>query len=330
MHITYGEAKKILSPYASVAGSCDPQKIELFVMEVMQYLLYSGETGSLRKFTFHAKNGCFTLPYELEVPLKVKVGEQVGQVWSKWFEYHSDLNMGECSPAQTALYEEANTFPTVYDLPSCGAKVAALATCIESPDAHVIVKGLDMTGREVYTVHKGEKIHGEYLSLQKGKANTTNVLFGVITEISKSKTNGYVNLLWVNENLTQRGFLADYDPYEQNPGYRKVRILIPCPSLTKVSVLGRIRLKRYYADEDRIPFDNIRALTLAAQAVNSERNNQNDTAKYKNDQLQVTITNEATYKNVNTGIPIDTFRPTSMGSIPKLFRRGGSWLRGRR
>lgn len=318
--ITYGEAKKQLRKYANTAGSCNPEDLDLFVRKVLQYLLFSGEHGNERKFCFHAENGCLTLPQELETPLKVRIDGVVGQVWSRWFEYHSGVDLDKCDDVNRAMYEEPNRFPTVYDLPEQGAYIGALGTCNEAEDSHIIVKGLDTTGRTVYTVHKGEKIVGEYLSIKKGKLQTGSVLFGKITEVSKSKTNGYVNLLWVSSDKLNRGFLADYDPYETKPEYRRFKFVSPCKGVRKVSVIGRIKLKNYYADEDKIPFDNYLALDFAGQYINSNTNNDLQVAIAKDQQVQQLIEREGNYKKVNTGIPMDVMVAKSPGSIFRLHR----------
>lgn len=328
MAITYGEAKKLLRKYAGNAGSCDPKDLDIFVKKTLQYMLYSGEHGCERKFCFHATNGCFTLPYELETPLKVKIDGEVGSVWNRWFEYQSGLNLRDSWEAPDALLEEPNLYATVYDLPSCGARVGVLATQPEDAAAHVIIKGFDTTGREVFTYHNGERVVGEYLTVSPGRVTTSNVVFGKITAVTKSITRGYVNLLWVSEDHSRRGFLADYSPYETQPEYRRVRIVTsPCKGHHKVSVIGRIRLKDYYADDDKIPFDNYMALDIAGQFVNSNTNNDLQAAQLKDSQLTTLIERESNYKKVNTGNPIDIYRPLSLGAIRPLHAIGRAFRR---
>jgi len=77
--ITYGEAKRFLSPYAGNAGiGASSSGVDFFVKQVLDYLLISGQHGNLRTFCFTTNKGCITLPYELEVPLKVKIDSEVG------------------------------------------------------------------------------------------------------------------------------------------------------------------------------------------------------------------------------------------------------------
>jgi hypothetical protein len=317
MSILYGEAKKILSQYSGRGGKCPSDaEIDLFCRQVFQYMLFSGQHGSLRKFCFNAIKGCFTIPYELEVPLKVKIDGAVGTVWNRWFEYYNIGELDGCVPASDALYEEPNTFPTVYDLPNTHCRVGVLGTAEESADAHLIVTGVDASGREIITDHQGEKITGELLRIKKCSIRYTNVQFAKITGITKTKTNGYVQLLWVRPELNTRGFLSDYSPYEEAPQYRRFKLTTPnCGPCIKVSVLGKIRLKDHYGDNEIIPFDNLYALQLAGQMQNSQYNNDPAMAEAKDKTLQDVIMKENEYKRIQPGSPVDIFYPLSAGAI---------------
>lgn len=324
MSLTFGEAKTYLAQYAGKGGKCpSSEQTSLFVKTVLQYLLYSGQNGNLRKFCFHAIRGCVTFPYELEVPLKFKVDNEVGDVWDKWFEWYPQTDMDACVPCGNAMFEEPNTYPIVNDLPSSGSRVGIVAICEEEEGAHAIIQGYDEHNREVVTYHKGEQIKGEYLSLQKGQLKITTTVFSKVTHVIKTKTKGYSQLYWVNLNSNRKGFLAEYSPLETIPSYRRFRIKTDCPNLCKVSILGKIRIKQEYADLDVIPFDNLYALQLAAQAINADYNENVDIARAKDQSLQVLIERENAYKRVQTGSTIAVSPVTSAGRIRNLVRGWG-------
>lgn len=330
--ITYGEAKKILSKYQGIGGKCPgDEETELFIKQVLQYLLLHGTYGNERKFTFCAQNRCITLPKELETPLKIKINGAVGTVWSRWFEYQSGNDMiGSCDCDSKSLLTEANRYPTVYDLPACGGFVGVTSVCEEACDAHVIVKGVDPTGREIFTDHQGQQIVGEYLGIRKGVVTKSTVKFGRIKEVYKTPTKGYVTLLGMDECNLSRNFLSDYAPYETTPSYQRARILFrPCPDPASVSILGRIRLKDHYADEDQIPFDNIYLLSVAGQTINKMYNDDVDTAIKKDNYVQGLIETEGNYKKINNGAPLEMFKALSGGAVTnargasRFFRRFG-------
>lgn len=322
MPITFGQAKEILSQYAGRGGKCPTDEgVALFVRQVLDYMLISGEYGNLRKFTFMAVKGCITTPYELEAPLKVKIDGCVGTAWDKWFEFHPGRwqDVPGCLPADNALFEEAEYYPTVYDVPQCGARIGCIGTVDEHKDAHLIVKGEDPTGRVIYTSHQGEQVVGEYISIKKGNLTYTQATFGKITSIIKTPTIGYVPLYWITPDKNLKGYLADYPPTEEIPQYRRFRLTAPgCSQTSKVTVLGRIRLKPHYADNDVIPFDNLYALNLAGQAINSNYNDNVQVAQAKDANLRDIISRENEHKRVQNGQPVEFFLATSGGAITNI------------
>jgi len=318
MPITFGEAKTTLAKYAATAGRCkSSEEVTQFVHKVLHYMLISGQYGAQRKFTFQATKGVITVPYELETPEKVKVDNEVGTVRDRWFEWYpsNDGFLKDCWPADRSLQEDPNYYATVYDIPQGGRRIATLGTTLEADDAHLIVQGKDPTGRDIFTNHAGEQIRGAYLSIKKGTIVHTQVTFSEITNILKVKTNGYVQLLWFTPETNTKGFLADYSPVEEIPEYRRFKITTPCNAVCKVTILGRIRLKSYYSDRDVIPFDNLYSLTIAAQAVQANENNEQQIAQSKDNMLTSMIERENATKRIQNGKPIEVNPTTSAGRI---------------
>ncbi len=320
MPLTWRQAKETLARYAGTGGLCaDNSQVDTFTREVLDYLLMSGSYGNIHKFCFCAVKGCFTIPYELEVPLKIKVDGVIGSVWDKWMEFHTTKYLDSCVPMEQAAYEDANYYPTVYPVPDGGAQIGCLGFCEEDCTAHIIVQGKDPTGREIITDHKGEQIVGEYISIKKGVLVYTQNTFGDVTGIIKSPTVGYVQLLWVKPAFNLKGFLADYSPLEEQAAYRRFILTTPCGKAAyKVSILGRIRLREKYTDSDYIPFNNLYALSLAGQAVNANFNQNPDRAVAADKQLVDMIERENEYKKVSNGQPMEYFLPLSGGSIGNI------------
>lgn len=332
--LTFKEAKQLLAKYHQRAGTCvDDPSLPFFVKEVLQQLIFQGAHGNLRKFCFMAVNGCFTLPPELETIEKIKIDKWIGTAWDRWFDYHNSGAIPGCVPVGNAAFEDPNYFPTVYPLPASGARVGCMGTCCEADDAYVIVQGIDLTGRQIITNHKGQQVYGEYLSVKKGEIRYTTATFAEITGITKSETNGYVNLLWIDLVRNLKGFLADYEPGETLPAYRRYRLTNPCSDpYVKVSVLGRIRLKEKYADEDRIPVENVFAISMAGQTI-QEAKNRNLNVSVGSAQIGMqSLENENSYKKPDNGQPIEFFQPMSGGAISNINGGnygsgpgGGSW-----
>lgn len=331
MPLTFGDARKMLAEWAGRGGkSASSDTVRLFVHEVMQHMLQSGAYGNEKTFTFQAVKGVITLPFELEVPLKVKVDDcVVGTVWDRWFEYHQGgrgyFEGDGCYDAVNALQELTNDFPTVYDLPDCGSLIGVQCECLEDEGANIIIKGIDVYGRTVYTSHRGKEVTGEYLSIKKGDLTYSTVVFKKITEVIKTKTHGYVNLFWVNKSAGLKGFLSTYSPYEETPSYRRYKLRLNCPHVARIDILGRIRLKNYYADNDRIPFDNIVALKSSAQSRNAATKFDGANMQLMEQFTGDVIERENEYKKPNVGQPIEFGGPTARpirGIIGGLGFRG--------
>lgn len=315
--LTYLDAKKILAQYDKRGGACATSPtVDAFTYKCLQQMLFSGQHGAIRKFTFGAQKGCITLPYELETPLKVKIDNEVGTVFDKWFEFYNTRDLDCDEPAGKHLVEEGSYYPTVYELPQGGARIGCMGTCCEAVDAHIIVTGTDPTGRDIYSFHNGEQIHGEKITIKQGHINYTQNVFGQINTIKKSKTQGYVNLLWLNLFTNRKGFLADYSPSEEIPSYRRFRLTTPrCSPNARVGVLGRIRLRPSYMDNDLIPFDNLLAIELMGQSINQQLNNNIDQAMATNKMYETVIQKENSSKKTGSESIVEVFYPLSGGRI---------------
>lgn len=320
MALTFGDVRKEVAEYAGRGGKCvDSPETARFARKVLEHLLISGQYGSIRKFCFVAEKGLFTAPPEFEIALKVRIDGRVGEVWSKWFSYHSvSCELDGCEPAEKILADEPNPVCTAYPLPKGGSILGVLGTC-EEENAFLIVQGKDPTGREIITMFDGEQIVGERFRIKKGELRFGKVMFGEITGILKSKTNGYTQLFAVDPVNRQQKFLGDYSPLEEIPRYKQLRIMSNrCAPLHHVSVLARIRLKDHYTDNDIVPFESTLPLTIAAQRLFAESNNDLNVVNAKKASLKEFIEGEAAYKKGGGTFKVDVFVPLSGGAIKNI------------
>lgn len=327
MALTFKEARELLAEYAGLGGKCPTAEgVESFVLTVFDYMLQSASYGNERSFDFCAERGCITLPYELEVPLKVKVNDRVGTVYDRWFEYHPVKEICGCVEWDSAMIEDPNPTPIVYSLDG-PSHIGVLGIDCEDEDAHLIVQGLDAAGNQVYTFHEGQKIAGEYLQIKRGSLQYTQVRFSKIQAINKSLTKGYVILYQYEPSTCFKKFLANYSPVETAPSYRRFRLRVPCGNFAQVLVLGRIRLKPKYLDNDLIPFESRYQLQIAAQQINAMKSNDLQAGAAKEQFLQTLITRENSYKRPNNGQSIEVGIRRSGGSIRNIVQGTfGRWF----
>lgn len=330
MPITFGEARAALAEYAGTGGKCPTAEgVESFVLTVFDYMLQSASYGNERTFDFCAERGFITLPYELEVPLKVKVNDRVGTVYDRWFEYHPVKEICGCVEAEGALIEDPNPVPIVYSL-DCPSHIGVLGIDCEDDDAHIIVQGLDALGNQIYSFQNGEQVAGEYLQIKRGVLKYTSVKFAKIQSINKTRTKGYVILYQYEPKTCAKKFLANYSPVDTAPSYRRFKLRVPCSNCAQVLVLGRIRLKPKYLDNDFIPFESRYQLQIAAQQINAMKSDNLQSGVAKDQFLQTLITRENSYKKVNNGQSIEVSIPRSGGSIRGIIQGTFGWFSGRR
>lgn len=329
--ITFGDAKAILAKYAGSGGACvDAPEVDLFVKKTLQFLLISGTNQDLRRYDFVACKGVFTVPQEVEAIIKLKVNGQVGNVWDKWFTFHNQNFLdGDCiCPPSNAVFEDPNYYATAYDIPG-QKRIGVLGHCEEAEDAHIIVQGKDASGREIFTNYRGTQISGAYLSICKGVLKYTDVTFATIDNVIKTKTNGYATLYALDPSCDSKSFLSDYTPLDEHPTYRRYKLTASnCCPYAQVSILARIRLKDNYSDLEKIPFENLVAIEMAGQFINSNFNNDLQSAGAKLQLMDNVIQREQMHKKVQTGIPINVSSVTGPSRVRNIVGNIGSGLWG--
>jgi len=325
MIITLGQARSAVAQYAGKSGKCaDSEDARRFVIEVVQRLLHRGAHGNLRKWVFCLCQSCFTAPPDLEVPLKVKIDGYPDKVWSKWYEFYDVHNADMCSvDYQSGIVEEVNPYYTVYDIPTGGARVAAVPLDTEADSAYIIIQGIDSNGRDVFTncPCTGCRIHGEKLKISREQPVFSKTVFTKITGIEKTLTCNYVRLYWqevIAGEITSRGLLGEYKPTDTNPSFRRYRV--PAASsdcCVKATILGRVKDTDYRHDNDILPITNLAALRRMAQAMNAEENEKIQAAQYYESKVDRSIEDENEYYKTG-GEPFDFFFETSPGAIENL------------
>ncbi len=326
MSLTFGKAKEICQPYCGISGKAfDSKDLSTFTIKVLQYLLITGSPGGERLFVINAGRGFFSAPFELQTPLKMIVNGRVGNAVNSLFEFRSKPNNCdsylECSDL---IIEDTSTYFTSFDGPS-EFQVGIKATGCKDGGKFFIVSGVDASGREVFTQHKGAAISGELLEIPDNSATIkwSNVFFSKITGIVKEGTDNYLTCYW-RDRHAKIGFLSDYSPVEEVPSYRRFQLNIPnCPEQSRISIIGRTRLKPAYADNDIVPFDQLLGIEIAAQSVQSQLSKQPDLATQQDSFLQTLVERESTHKKLSNGMTPEHFYYTSGNLIQGIVRRTG-------
>lgn len=325
MIITLGQARQVVAEFAGRAGKCaESSTVRLFVTEVIERLLFEGARGNEGKWCFCLCNGCFTAPDDMEVPLKVKIDGRPERVWSKWYEFHDVNGADRCDAGyRPGLFEEIGNFYTIYDIPKPGARLAPVPLGDEEKEAYIIVQGIDVNGRDVFTDYCGREIHGELLLIRRNQPVFSKTVFSKITGIEKTQTNTHVRLYWqthdpVAKKVLARGLLGEYRPTDKHPSFRRFRIPhAQADCCVEVSVLGRVKILEHYHDNDILPVTSLSSLKRMAMAMQAERNNNFNAAAYHEQGAMRSVDSENQYYRTGED-PFDFNLDLSPGSNENL------------
>lgn len=329
MQITFLQLMQLIGPYIGRAGSgdCDFDNpaTRLKVTTILQE--YIQRSGSLKKWCVFSRDNCITLPRDLSIILKAKINDAVQPVHSKWFEFYDQAAPREferCSGWEAGIIQQVNTYPTVYDVQSCGGYVLAEIgkRCKKAEGQYTIIQGISAdTNQDVYTTHKGELIHGERLDLESGVAKRSRTRFRSITSLTKSETDDYVKYYQQESKTTKPVMLSLMAPKEVVGEFRRAKILDSrCDrrSCYKIDILGRINILSDYHDNDIIPVTDLTAIETMAQAKQAATGNNLQAAGFKYQLVDRQIDDAAMYNRVQDS-SLDIDFELSPGSIETLL-----------
>lgn len=327
MGVRFGKIKKALCKYAGVSGVCEstPEAHDFAIEVLRDYLAAGGEGTGLAKWQVYTKNSeWIPLPADLDVIVKVKIDEQSALVADHWFEFFdspTDCDMRDCKPL--GVQPEVATYPTLYDIPRCAPGYVLSEGgmgCPEScKDSYFIVQGLDEKGQDIYTYHNNKLIHGEYLNISSHQVFRSTKKFSKITGVVKSDTKGYAKLHYQASKEAPLSLLGMYAPTENVGAFKRARILGVSDSCChKITILGRVKVREWYADDDVVPVSDIGTLRLLAQSKQSVDNNNLQAADFKYRLTKDKIESTNSYARVSEN-SFDIIHVSAPGAIKTII-----------
>lgn len=322
--ITFGALVTRLSRYAGRSGLAETSdEAKNFTLEVLEeYLNSGGEKGGVSKWLVKVSNGYFTMPADLAVPLKIRAGCESGIVHSEWYEFYDFATKEECDcPSDVGLsfQVETNPFPTVFDIPPCGAHVVATMEIpcpltVKGDDVpHVTIQGTS-GGKDVWTVYKDRQIHGERIDLLSDKMVRSATLFDRITQVTISKTTGRKSLWAQFPGADNLQFLSYYDPNQTIGRFKRAKVS-GLNGQEVVTILGRVQVRENYSDNDIVPVTNMSAIIRLAKSRQSEENNNLEAAAFSMQRAEKNINDANEYKRTGQDDPFDVIAVTAPSGI---------------
>lgn len=259
------------------------------IQESLEWMLLSGGGKILREWEVIARNGVFTLPRDLETPVKYKFSQLAvdgsGIFNSSYYSYSSRSIQNIEGYLDWNFQVNANPVATQFFPPKCGCRILATTTNKKDVGKKIEVTG-SLNGFEHAPIHFGKKTAGEVLTIYHQKdphKKYSARVFDDISAVFKDKTDEYVMLSGIDSKKKQY-FFSYYHPDEEIISYRQVSAIpsVPCVSNcdTKIHILGRIvPTIRYTRDKDVLPITSITMLKyLAEKFKHQEASNFNEVA----------------------------------------------------
>lgn len=299
------------------------------IRESLEALYNEESVENLRKFCIPSCGCLITMPHELAEPLKYKICGEVSPVRNKAFEFLG-FERNDCVGYRSDL-QYVGEFPTLFDLPDCGARIAARSMDffdLKWGDApYLLVQGKDIYDRAVHTVNDGKTDVGERISISKPNAAPiySKTIFKEITSVRIVNAELNIQLLWCEvdnygDAPSQIGLLSTYTPGDEYPGFKRYRFLqnVDCSCCYNIEVLGNIRAPSLRYDNELIRgFDSSAIRSMLRANYYRSKNDINGATFNSNIAVSsIRKKNERLSKDTDMLAP---FVPTSAGKFPNVF-----------
>lgn len=295
--LTFAELK---DEVRSAIGICSEEKARQSAIDVLRWFQNEGSFGGLKKVKVFAKDCYITLPADIDIPKKVLINDNPRPVRNFWQEFN-DVNSFDsaeyhdkdclCDFESGGIRIEASTFATQYDLPKTGGYVYFSPIIVpgvplykEKDGLEGVVHGTESsTGRDVSLAHDNQLLRGEVLNISSSSPLYSTVKYKEISNIIKPQTLNRIGLYW-SEDLSDScngGLLAEFSPFETRGVFRRIYV----PEVKKIynksfgtldsyydcgvclTILGTVKIKNYYDDNELVPFDLSHNFKLIAKAL---------------------------------------------------------------
>ena len=303
------------------------------IRETFDVLHQQESTENLRSWRVYSCNGCITLPREVGIPEKYKIGEDVGAVRGRPYEYLGFARTADLEHLKKDL-RYLGEFPTFFDLPKKGGRVAAGSAipfeCSRewNKKPYLLVQGKDHEKNEVFThqpdgtVDQGERV---YIGQPGENPAYTRTIFSEISSVRLVNTSMHITFVWCNtrewaEPPYEVGLLAHYEPSDEIPGFR--RYFIPGVSSTccySIEIFGKLRKPALKYDNEMIRgFDSFTIRSMLSANYYRGKNDLNAATLNSNLAMgQLRKQNEVTdNKDTDSFAP---FIPTSGAKFPQTY-----------
>lgn len=263
----------------------DDDRVADYVNAACERLLYEMKsTGTVFKYRVCLNEACIVWPRMIETIESFAICGRPGTVRNRWYEFLETgpgLSGETCGNGNQLIDSgEAVAFDEVN---GTNKKIAVSVDVTEDTSAKILLQYYDENGKWVRTQVSGEWIDGEYITLPATGAyayTALDVMAKGLVRVIKPVTNGVVRLWEYDATGPTYRALAEYEPSETIPVYR--RSTIPginnggccereddCGKIS-VTVMAKVRFIPVSHDNDFVCINHADAIRLGCQAVHME------------------------------------------------------------
>lgn len=259
-----------------------------YLNRAQEELLNMGRwVGTTIKYRVRSSNGRITWPRELQTIEAMQINGAPAQLQNKWYEFldygvdfRSFYSRGDWSNGYTyplALgtsvdQNEAISFEEICPGPN-PKRLKVYGTVTEAAGARILLQFYDDGGNYVRTQDMAEGwVDGEFVTINSVSPQITNNTAASWVGVQKPVTNGVVRITELDTVTGLERLLAQYDPNETNPSYRRSLITGQLAQGTQqcpvcVTVIGSQRFIPAVSPRDYLCLTSKSAMINKAKAI---------------------------------------------------------------
>jgi hypothetical protein len=199
-------------------------RITGYVNEAIQRLLPKGKwVGTTSRMRFCVYSQCITMPRQVETIETYAIGGRPGDIRNEWYEFlPNGPGLGQCDNCGSTALLPRGFAPAFNDIRTKSSTIWVKSDQIEATGLQILLEGYDENGLWVRTSQGGVMADGELVSITSaGAFTTTRWAVSGLSVVLKPATQGFVSLWELEPTMGAMRQLANYEPDELQPRYRR-------------------------------------------------------------------------------------------------------------
>lgn len=259
------QVQDVFDEAQKISAVCDEDKLFRWITDAIEMIVNKADfEGWIGYLDLCVSGRCVTLPREVECILAVNIAGRPTLGRNQLFTFHLN-GPGDNAESIDYSYQDTGFYPTYRDI----AEPTQLIAFVDKPEdegATLRVYGYDENGVLVRQKVSGVWQDGYLIPTLFGLAvpDVDMPKFSRITRVQKARTQGDIRLSTVDSAGTSGVTLGIYEPDEQEPHYRRIKL---GREATWIRIAYRKATQKIYSKSDRVPLYSRQALLFAMRSL---------------------------------------------------------------